>query len=107
MIETIFALIAACVTIFIAGLLVDKQNKCSKTRKELDDQILYSLNDIANEVALLTSEPETEASLSYLELRMESLNKCLRNIPKSPKPRDRRMKHDKRKKNFANDWAAF
>lgn len=100
MVETILSILAACVTIFIAGLLVRKQNKHHETTQELNTKIEHSLKEIEENVILLTNEDLTECTLSYLELRMESLNKCL-SIVKNPKfRRDKNVKH---KKNLAND----
>lgn len=98
--ETILLLLSACVTIYIAGLLIKKQDKHHEETKELNDEVLYSLEEIKDEVTLLTNEEPTECTLSYLEMRMDSLNKCL-SIIKNPKYR--RNKHVKRKKNFADD----
>lgn len=100
MVETILSILAACITIYIAGLLVRKQNKCHETTEELKEQATSSLKEIEESVKLLINEEPIECTLSYLEIRMESLNKCL-NLIKSPKYR--RNKNVKRQKNFTDD----
>lgn len=102
MIETILALLAACITIYISGLLVRKQNKIQEETKELANIKKNSLEEIEEEVKLLLNEDTKERTLSYLETRMESLNKCL-SIVKNPKYRDRRNNNVKRKKHFTDD----
>lgn len=100
MIETIFSILAACITIYVAGLLIREQNKNQEKTKELEKKVENSLKEIEEAVTLLTNEPPIECTLTYLELRMESLNKCI-NLVKTPKYR--RNKYVKCKKNFTDD----
>lgn len=100
MVEIIFELLAACGTIFIAGLFIRKLEKCHETTLDMNEEVQTSLKKISESVTLLTREPQIEANLSYLESRIKNLNNCL-SIIKSPK--DRRTKHAKHKKNFVYD----
>lgn len=101
MLETILALLAACITIFIAGLLVKKQEENRESTKELDEYRQDSLANIANEVKALTGEPPEECTLAYLERRIEIFNKTIQ-IVQTP-TYTRRNKNVKRQKNFADD----
>lgn len=100
MLEVIFSILAACLTIFIAGLLVRRQNECHEKTLEIYNKNQQSMNDIIETVELLTKESEVECSLTYLEKRIDLLNKSL-NIIITPK--QRRIKNGKRKKNFTDD----
>lgn len=103
MFETIFALLAACVTIFIAGLLVRKQNETHEKTKELQNEVASNFDNIRNEVAALISEDPAECTLAYLERRVDILDESIRFV-RTPTDK-RRAKHDKpkSKKYFTDD----
>lgn len=101
MLETIFAICAAVITVIIAGLLVRMQNKHEAEVKELNEQVKDSLENIAAEVTVLMGEEPSECTLLYLEQRMDHFNQTLYTVQK--RAHIRRDRHVKRKKNFAND----
>lgn len=101
MLETILAILAAAITIFIAGLLVRKQNEFHEVTEELNKQNNNSLEGIAAEVEVLTGKKPLDSKITYLEHRMDIFNKTL-NIVKKPTYK-RRNKNVKRKKDFADD----
>jgi len=105
MFEVIFSTLAAIVTIFIAGLLIRKQNRCQEMREELEKQVSDGMESIVLQVAVLTNEEPAEHNLTYLENRMEKLNACLRlaHNHNYGKPDKRRKDNAKRKKYAAND----
>lgn len=101
MLETILVILAAVITIFIAGLLVHKQEQHHKSIEELSIKTKESLEELVTEVAILTREEPAEYSLGYLERRMEIFTKTL-DIVKKP-TYIRRNKNVKRTKNPTND----
>lgn len=101
MFETVFALLAAMVTIIIAGILVRKQNERYEKLKHLDDMVEDSMEQIICEAVCLTREEPAERSLGYLEKRMKSFNDTLDIVCKPTYPR--RGKRVKYKKDFTNN----
>lgn len=105
--ETTLAIMAAMLTIFIAGLLVKKQRRCHEHEQELKKKVEDGLESIANEVEILTGGEPVDASLIYLEKRIKKLNDSIaltRAISyRDPESERGRIKRGKGKKYFAND----
>ena len=107
MLYTTFAILAAFLTIFIAGLLVKKQNKCHETRIKVEENNTLRLLTLSDEVTSLTNEASSENTLLYLEKRVELFNDSIRLIQKPNnrnfyKRRPKNAKH-KTQKCAAND----
>lgn len=107
MLDTILALIAAMITIFIAGLLVKKQQRCHAKEQALKKQIENNLESIVNEVENLTGGETIETSLIYLEKRITRLTDSIA-LTKAISNRDseyerRKNKRAKTKKHFTDD----
>ena len=100
-IENFVAFLFASFSIFVAGLLVRKQNKIIEETKKLNKEIENSLEEVANEVDILIGEEPSERTLTYLEKRMETFNKTLLSVGKIINRRENR--NVKRKKNITND----
>jgi len=105
MFEVGFALIAALIVIFVAGMLVRWQNKRQQRIDALRDQIENESKEAAAELEALTGKKVIEYSLPHLENSMDALNKCLNDVANATPSRleRRRKKGVKSKKNVAND----
>lgn len=77
MIEKILAMLAALMVIFIARLLIAKQDKCHKISEELRDEVEDNLEHALFEFSALTGEDPEEPTLTHLECKVEELHRRL------------------------------
>lgn len=93
MLEKILLIITALAVIFIAELLVKRQNKCHKISEELSKEIKDEMNAIFDDYDNLIGEESIERSLTHLENNITKLNDRLSQIEnKMPKHLERREK---------------
>jgi len=77
---TVFAFVAACITIFVAGRLVHRQRLREEELKRIEEGLLMTLDNAVNDVEILTSEELSERTLTYLEKRLDTFDKSLSTI---------------------------
>jgi len=108
MVEIILAMIAAIITIVLAGLLVKKQERCHSMREDLERRSKEGLETVVEEAQVLIKDETVERSLDYLEKRMKELNDMLGliNAPNPTRENERRRAKSakpKAKKHFKHD----
>lgn len=107
MIEILFSILAAVITMIFAGLLVKYQEKNKEKTEELSNEFDNNLGEAVNEFEALTGEKITDHSLEKLENDMKQLNDRIYSVRYSPSPHSRRLergkRHVKNKKNPPND----
>lgn len=101
MLETIFSILAAIITMVIAGRLVKKQNQLTEKTEELNCIAKDNLENLAVGITALTGTKAIECSITYLECRLDTFNQTL-NVVKKPTYK-RRNRNVKCKKNFTDD----
>lgn len=105
MLETILAILSAIVTIFIASVLVKKQNNNHEMSEELTNEVSNNFETALDHFVVLTGNDPNEHTIAYLEEKVEELSVRISpiHINYKQEPHTRRSKHVKHKKNFAND----
>lgn len=101
MLETIFALMAAVITMIVSGLLAQKQNESREKIKAYKEENVEKMEDIIYEVKILTGKEAPECSIQYLEERIKMLNNTI-GVIRTQKYK-RRDKNVERKKDITDD----
>jgi len=97
MIETIFAIVAAIITICSVQFLIHRQNIFRKHLNEELDEARNEVDKIVQDVAILTGEEPEEHKLAFLERRLALFNERLNNARNSIKNDEKRDRNDGRK----------
>lgn len=96
MIEITLVILAAVSTIVVAGFLVKAQNKSQKNLEGLFLENKDTVENIQQDISIITSEPSVEQSLANIERRLDIFSESIKRI-EAPEYQERRRCNAKRK----------